>query len=104
MIPAFRPEKTGQPMLDRIQAFLTRLRDTLAIVPFLDGKRVDNVTVTTTKIVTHGLGREMRGYIVLKSYGVGGEVPLYNGPGPDPKNQVEFAAGANACTVDLWFF
>lgn len=104
MIPTFREEPSGNAMLNRIQGFITQLRTALQLVPFLDGKRVDNVTVTTTTVVTHGLGRKPRGYIVLRSYGVGGEVPLDNGPGPDPLNQIELAAGANACTVDLWFF
>ena len=103
MIP-FRTEHTGSPMQDRIQDAFKRLLQALDLVPFLRGRRVDNITVTTTLVVRHGLGRPLRGYIVLQSYGTGGEVPLINGPGPDPLNDVEFAAGANPCTVDLWLF
>ncbi len=102
--PTFRPEQTGDPATDRMQRVVADVIGKLSDIPFLWGKRVNDVLVTSTITVRHGLGRRASGYIVLRSFGTGGEVPLDLGPGADPLNEQVLTAGANSCEVDLWFF
>lgn len=57
-------DPSAQRYQDSAQLSFTRLAD----IPFLDGVLVENIAIITgaAKLVSHGLGREPRGWLVVK--------------------------------------
>ena len=69
--------------------------------PLLDGRLVENVAVSTTAVaVNHGLGRAIRGYILVKATA---GVTLFDTASVTPTTTVQITASASA-TVSLYIF
>lgn len=70
MLKAFRRVNLGKdPALTQLQDNISAALQPLVKNPLLDGLLIDDITLTSgsTTVVNHGLGRKVRGYIVVKS-------------------------------------
>ena len=108
---AFRQEVTGSASLDRSQrmaqmvgASLDTLKASLRDVPFLDGVLVPNVVIgTSDTLITHGLGRPVRGYIATRVRTFAPWRESTSQPS-DTSQRFSLIASGSSATVDLWFF
>jgi len=99
--PGDRERSTLERGIERLQGFLR-------LVPFLNGNLVTGIVFAAgvAKTIDHGLGRPVRGYIVVRNYGTNvanfvGEQPLAQPS--DPSKQINLITTL-ASTMDVWFF
>ena len=67
MIPAFRAIRTAIKDIQRLQDALSKVFNAIQTKQLLDGKLITGVTLTTAQAteVSHGLGKPIRGWIVV---------------------------------------
>ena len=69
--------------------------------PLLDGVLLEDIDVTTTATAfSHGLGREPRGYIIVKA---NASVTIYVTTSTTPKTTLKLT-GSGTATISLWVF
>ena len=98
-------EQTGSTVFDRIQGEIQRIRAFLALVPFLNGRYLKRITISTGAAGTyieHGLGRPWRGWIVVRNTNFG-VYPVEATTQPDSSKAIALLA-SSASVVDLWIF
>jgi len=69
--------------------------------PLLDGRVIENIVVSTTATeFAHGLGRELRGYFIVKS---NTHVTIYNTTSITPKTSMKLV-GSTTATISVYVF
>ena len=106
MLPNFdtiRPP--DQPELIRAQDNISAAMARVVACPLLDGVLLEDVTITTSLNVTHGLGRAWRGFIITK---INANATIRAATDPSPAAFLALTAslgtGVANVTVDLWVF
>jgi len=94
---------------DRTNASIDQSRDSLAQalanIPFLSGRLVKDVSIlAAATLITHNLGRKMKGFIVVNCTQSPNELPAYSSDGEDPARQVYLTTTTNSFIGDIWFF
>lgn len=99
------PEVTSDRQINAISSSVTSMNARFNTIPFLNGNQVSGTVfaATTDTPVNHGLGRGVRGWLVLRSYGANSARLKEGSTQGDLTKQLVLYADA-ACTVDLWFF
>lgn len=89
--------------LNRVQDNLARPIDQLLQVPILDGQLVEDVVLKAgDNLVDHGLGRVLRGWIVVRQSAMS---DLYDKQSTNPFPARQLALNSsNAATVSMWVF
>lgn len=102
--PAMPLEQTGNRQIDTLQRSLVARMGPAVSCPIVDGNLFEDVPFLSgvDKVVTHGLGRNWRGWVITK-------VDVYNvfcfsaQPSSLDKFQVTLQAAAD-CTASVWIF
>lgn len=90
-------DQATQQLQNSVAEYVSQITD----VPLLDGRLIEGVAVSTTATtVNHGLGREARGYFIVKA---DVNVTIYGTPSTTPKTTLKITASASA-TVNIWVF
>jgi hypothetical protein len=97
-------EQYDDPRMERLQNRIRELERFVDNCPFIDGSLVEDIAMTTaSREVVHRLGREPKGFLVLKVT-PDAAVGFSASQGTvDPKKIVKLEASATA-TVTFWFF
>ena len=86
-----------QKLINHVSEFLNQLINN----PVLDGVIIDNISVSTSPTnISHGLGREVRGYYIVKA---SAGVTIYDTANTTPKSLLTITASGSA-TITLYIF
>lgn len=86
-----------QKLINHVQEYLNQLTNNV----ILDGVLVENISVSTSPTqINHGLGREVRGYLLVKS---SANVTIYSTTNTTPKSLLTITASGSA-TISLYIF
>jgi hypothetical protein len=100
---SYAREQFGDPRIERLQNELKKLRALITACPFIEGALIEDEALTTAaKRVDHRLGREPRGFIVLKA-SPDAAIGLSASQPSDTANAVNVEASAST-TATLWFW
>ena len=97
-----QPPKLEDPSArDLLVKYGDALRE-LQGLPLLDGHLIEDIELTaaTREIVQHGLGRKLRGYVVVKR---NAGVSVYDEVPDRPQDELWLQAASNV-TISLWVF
>ena len=87
--------------LATIQRNTSEFVDQLMKVPFIEGRLLEDLAVSTTATdFPHGLGRVARGYFIVKA---NAGVTLFDTASTTPAVMIKLTASATA-TISLWVF
>ena len=103
---ASRGERTGARFLDTMQQETAKTQRALNANPFASGNLVTGLVFVglASQVINHGLDRAPAGFIVVRSYGANGAMPVESGTQPpDRTKQIALTTSLNA-TLDIWFF
>lgn len=101
-LPVFRKIRTQVRDLIQLQDAVAAVFLPLLKVSILDGRLIEDIEVTTSQVVVnHGLGRELRGWILVDK-NANARVWRVNST-TNPTRELHLDSGATV-TVSLWVF
>ena len=108
MLPNFTPIRPpDQPELVRAQDNISAAMARVVACPILDGVLIEDVVITTSVNVAHGLGRAWRGYLITKkntNANVYSPTASNTSPAALLPLTASLGTGVANVTVSLWVF
>lgn len=102
MIPALRSIRTTISDVQRLQDALNKVFNAIFQKQILDGRFIENIDLTSasTKEIDHGLGKPIRGYIVVRK---NANAVIYESVSSTPNATLILNTSANV-RISLWVF
>jgi hypothetical protein len=106
MIPELEIQHTGTEEVERLQENVKKFVKVLEDNPLLDGHLLDRVFFTgaATVVINHGLGRQIRGWIVVDKFGSAGGPPFETVERTAWDDKTLTLTATGTCCVLLWVF
>lgn len=106
MIPGLETQHTGNQDVELLQQNIKKFVKVLEDNPILDGHLLDRVffTAAGTYTINHGLGRQIRGWIVVDKMGTVGGPPFETMERTAWDDKTLTLDVSGACCVLLWVF
>lgn len=108
MIPSFRRIRSDKDDLSRVMDTTDESFKVIRSKAILDGRLITGVSITvgTKKVISHGLGRPLQGWIIIRQ---SADCNFWDGQAsnPTPNNTLDLNsahASTTTLTISLWVF